>query len=157
MVNLMKYTEFLSSARRHNHACKVLKEKLDSLGEDSVENVEYKFLVLSLYYLSGYIIECSIKFKIFELKSFDVNSDVNEGECEKAGIDYKNKIKTHNFKRLQNYLDSLVSDISHVSNKKSINKLMYEWNPEIRYSTIDVNYNQIKELYAHSNKFLKMM
>ncbi|EME5702204.1 hypothetical protein VY440_004191, partial [Escherichia coli] len=117
----MKYTEFLSSAKRHNHACRVLKEKLDSLGEDNAENVEYKFLVLSLYYLSGYIIECSIKYKIFELENYDLNSEVNEGECEKVGIDFKNKIKTHNFKRLQNYLDSLISDVSHVSEKKVIN------------------------------------
>ncbi|MFP1764957.1 hypothetical protein ACLECR_02295 [Lonsdalea quercina] len=153
----MKYTEFLSSAKRHNHACRVLKEKLDSLGEDNAENVEYKFLVLSLYYLSGYIIECSIKYKIFELENYDSNSEVNEGECEKAGIDFKNKIKTHNFKRLQNYLDSLISDISHVSEKKFINKLMNEWTPEIRYSSIDVNYKQIKDLYSHTNKFLKMM
>ncbi|EMY4685425.1 hypothetical protein ABK350_001687 [Escherichia coli] len=153
----MKYTEFLSSAKRHNHACRVLKEKLDSLGEDNTENVEYKFLVLSLYYLSGYIIECSIKYKIFELENYDLNSEVNEGECEKVGIDFKNKIKTHNFKRLQNYLDSLISDVSHVSEKKVINKLMNEWTPEIRYSSIDVNYKQIKELYSHTNNFLKMM
>lgn len=157
MVFIMKYTEFLSSAKRHNHACRVLKEKLDSLGEDSAESVEYKFLVLSLYYLSGYIIECSIKYKIFELESYDLNSDVNEGECEKAGIDYKKKIKTHNFKKLQNYLDSLISDMSHVSEKKSTNKLINEWTPEIRYSTIEVNYKQIKELYSHTNKFLKRM
>jgi hypothetical protein len=113
--------------------------------------------VLSLYYLSGYIIECSIKYKIFELENYDSNSEVNEGECEKVGIDFKNKIKTHNFKRLQNYLDSLISDISHVSEKKAINKLMNEWTPEIRYSSIDVNYKQIIDLYSHTNKFLKMM
>lgn len=157
MVPIMKYTEFLSSAKRHNHACRVLKEKLDSLGEDNVENVEYKFLVLSLYYLSGYIIECSIKYKIFELENYDSNLEVNEGECEKFGIDFKNKLKTHNFKRLQNYLDSLISDLSHVSEKKAINKLLNEWTPEIRYSSIDVNYKQIKELYSHTNNFLKRM
>lgn len=157
MVPIMKYTEFLLSAKRHNHACRVLKEKLDSLGEDSAENVEYKFLVLSLYYLSGYIIECSIKYKIFELENYDLNSEVNEGECEKVGIDFNKKIKTHNFKRLQNYLDSLISDVSHVSEKKVINKLMNEWTPEIRYSSVDVNYNQIKDLYSHTNNFLKRM
>lgn len=157
MVTIMKYTEFLTSAKRHNHACRVLKEKLDSLGEDNAENVEYKFLVLSLYYLSGYIIECSIKYKIFELENYDLNLEVNEGECEKFGIDFKNKIKTHNFKRLQNYLDSLISDVSHVSEKKDINKLLNEWTPEIRYSSIDVNYKQIKELYSHTNNFLKKM
>lgn len=157
MVPIMKYTEFLTSAKRHNHACRVLKEKLDSLGEDNADNVEYKFLVLSLYYLSGYIIECSIKYKIFELENYDLNLEVNEGECEKFGIDFKNKIKTHNFKRLQNYLDSLISDVSHVSEKKTINKLLNEWTPEIRYSSIDVNYKQIKELYSHTNNFLKKM
>lgn len=153
----MKYTEFLSSAKRHNHACRVLKEKLDNLGEDNAETVEYKFLVLSLYYLSGYIIECSIKYKIFELENYNLNSEVNEEECEKAGIKFKQKIKTHNFQRLQNYLDSLVSDLSHVSEERAINKLMNEWTPEIRYSSVDVDYKQIKELYSHTNKFLKKM
>lgn len=153
----MKYTEFLSSAKRHNHACRVLKEKLDSLGDGCAEDVEYKFLVLSLYYLSGYIIECSIKYKIFQLENYDLHSDVNEEECEKAGINYKKKIKTHNFNRLQNYLDSLVSGINHVSEKNEINKLINEWTPEIRYSTVELSYEQVKELYSHTNNFLKMI
>ncbi|WP_024548190.1 hypothetical protein [Siccibacter turicensis] len=153
----MKYPEFLSSAKRHNHTCRVLKDKIDSYQDNEISNDEYKFLVLSLYYLSGYIIECSLKFKIFELMQFNVDSEVDEVECNKVGIDYKKRIKTHNFKKLQNFLDSLVSDMNHESEKSTINKLLNSWSPEIRYTVLDVNYAEIKELYTHTNNFLKKM
>jgi hypothetical protein len=153
----VKYPEYLSSAKRHNHACRVLKEKLDSLGENESNDDEFKFLVLSLYYLSGYIVECSLKFKIFELSQYDSSIDVDEGECEKVGIDYKARIKTHNFGKLQNYLSSMVSDLSYLSGKKDINRLLNNWNPELRYSHIDLDYKQIEALYEHTTQYLKRM
>lgn len=153
----MKYPEYLASAKRHNHACRVLKAKLDSFDENDWNSDEFKFLVLSMYYLSGYIIECAQKFKIFELKHYDPTVEVDEPNCMVAGIDYKKRIKTHSFESLQNYLDSLVGGFSYVSNKTEINKLLRKWNPEIRYSHIDLEYHEIKEFYDHSNKYLKKM
>ena len=153
----MKYPEYLSSAKRHNHTCKVLKAKIDSLDGNEHSNEEFKFLVSSLYYLAGYIVECSIKFKIFEMSQYDLDVEVDEIECEKAGIDYKKRIKTHNFKKLQNYLDSLIGGLSHSSEKKEINKLLNDWNPELRYSHFELDYNQIKEFYNHTNEYLKRM
>jgi hypothetical protein len=153
----MKYPEFLSSAKRHNHACKVLKEKIDSLESNEGSDEEFKFLVLSLYYLSGYIIECSLKFKIFELSSYGLNLEINEEECLRAGIHYRSRIKTHSFTKLQDYLDSFISDISHESDSIEINKLLSNWNPEVRYMHIDLKYDQIKILYEHTSQFLKKM
>lgn len=153
----MKYTEYLSSAKRHNHACRVLKAKLDSLDDSELNGDEFKFLVLSIYYLSGYIVECSLKFKIFELSNYDSNVEVDEEECTKAGIDYKKRIKTHNFQKLQNYLDSLVGGLSHMSEKREINRLLNGWNPELRYSQVDLDHIQVKELYDHTTQYLKRM
>ncbi|MFI8224190.1 hypothetical protein [Pseudomonas sp. NPDC085632] len=153
----MKYTEYLISAKRHNHACRVLKAKLDTFDENDIRSEEFKFLVLSMYYLSGYIIECALKFKIFELKQYDPALEVDEANCTNAGINYKKRIKTHNFSSLQNYLDSLVTGLSHISDKREINRLLNDWNPEIRYSHIDLEYDQIKEFYAHSSQYLRKM
>ncbi|WP_413728309.1 hypothetical protein [Sodalis sp. RH19] len=153
----MKYPEFLSSAKRHNYTCKVLNEKIESLINDELSADEYKFLVGSLYYLAGYIIECSLKFKIFEISQFNKTSEVDECECTKLGIDYKKRIKTHNFSKLQDYLDSLISDVSYKSDKEEVNKLLKQWSPEIRYSNIDLDYSKVKTLYAHTNNFLKRM
>ncbi len=153
----MKYPEYLSSAKRHNHACRVLKAKLDTFDESAFDDEEFKFLVVSMYYLSGYIIECSIKFKIFELEKFDPDVEVDKENCTKAGIDYVKRIKTHNFSSLQNYLDSKASGLSHVSEKREINRLLNDWNPEVRYSHIDLDYGQIKEFYAHTTQYLRRM
>lgn len=150
----MKYPEYLSSARRHNHACRVLKARIDSLDvEEGLE--EYNYLVSSLYYLSGYIIECAMKYKIFELCQYSLEVEVDEAECEKVGIDYKKRIKTHNFNKLQNYLDSLISGLSHSSDDKEINKLLQNWTPELRYSYCELNYKKIEELYNHTTRYLK--
>lgn len=153
----MKYPEYLSSAKRHNYACRVLKAKIDSLDQHEHGTEEFNFLVSSLYYLSGYVIECSIKFKIFEISNYALDVEVDEIECEKSGIDYKKRIKTHNFQKLQNYLDSLASGLAHSSEKKEINKLLNDWNPELRYSHFEHNYTHIKEFYSHATNYLRKM
>ncbi|WP_323898888.1 hypothetical protein [Aeromonas hydrophila] len=153
----MTYLEYLSSARKHNHTCRVLKEKIDSLPVEEASGDEYKYLVMSLYYLSGYIIECAIKFKIFQLNGYDVHAEVDAASCSKAGIDYQKNIKTHSFQRLQNYLSSLVSDLSYVSDQKDLNKLLQNWSPELRYAYFELDYLKIKELHEHTVQFLKKM
>ncbi|WP_157822925.1 hypothetical protein, partial [Shewanella sp. Bg11-22] len=109
----MKYPEYLSSARRHKQACRVLKEKLDTYAEERENDENYKHLVISLYYLSGYIIECSLKFKIFEVCGYSTEVEIDEDECKNFGINYRKKIRVHCFHKLQNFLDSKVPDISH--------------------------------------------
>lgn len=153
----MKYTEYLVSAKRHSHACRVLKAKLDTFDEGDSTSEEYKFLVLSMYYLSGYIIECALKFKIFQVRNHCPNVEIDEASCSGVGIDYRKRIKTHNFDSLQNYLDSLISGLSHLSGKREINLLLKNWNPDIRYSHIELKYEEIDELYAHTISYLRRM
>jgi hypothetical protein len=153
----VKYPEYLSSAKRHNHTCRVLKAKIDSFDIAEHNSEEFNFLVYNLYYLSGYVIECSMKFKIFELEQYSSNAEVDEVECKKAGIDYKKRIKTHNFQRLQNYLDSLISGLSHSSGKTEINKLLNDWKPELRYSHFELNFSHIEEFHNHVSKYLQRM
>ncbi|MDN8542020.1 hypothetical protein QZH36_11310 [Erwinia sp. BC051422] len=153
----MKYPDYLSSAKRHNHACRVLNEKIEIIIDNELDTDDYKFLVGSLYYLTGYIIECSLKFKIFELSNFGKEFEVNDTECNKVGINYRKQIKTHDFSKLQNSLDSLIGDMNHLSDDEEINALLRSWSPEVRYSNIAFDYSKVKELYKHTNKFLKKM
>ncbi len=135
----------------------MLRAKLDTLEDQESNSEEFRFLVSSMYYLSGYIVECALKFKIFEIKQYDPTLDVDEVNCANAGIDYKRRIKTHNFSSLQNLLDSLIPGLSHTSEKSEINRLLNNWTPEIRYSHIEFEYRHIKEFYDHSTQYLRKM
>lgn len=153
----MKYTEYLFSARKHNHACRVIKEKIEGLKEPELNSDEAKFLTLSLFYLSGYIIECSMKFKIFELCNYDKLIEVDENGCNQLGINYRKQIKRHNFDILQNTLSAYHGDFPHMSNNKEVNKLIKLWDPEIRYQEIVVAHSDVIKFYEHTIEFLKNM
>ena len=153
----MKYTAYLSSAKRHNHACKALIEKINSLSDQDDAIEERNFLVLSLYYLSGYIIECSLKFKIFEVCNYDENIDITEEECRNLGINYKKDIRIHNFEKLQNFMDSLNIGISYISGNSKIDNLLNNWKPDLRYEHNTLDYTSIHEMYKHTIQFLRQM
>ncbi|MFT4928215.1 MAG: LPS O-antigen subunit length determinant protein (WzzB/FepE family) [Phenylobacterium sp.] len=153
----MKYPEYLSSAKRHNQACRVLKEKLESYESDNSQDEKFNNLIISLYYLSGYIIECSLKFKIFEVFSYNSNIEIDKDECKALGLNYNSQVKTHNFQTLQNLLDSKISDVSHISNQRVINRLSGQWGPEIRYEHRELQYQDVRAFYDHANRFLKEM
>lgn len=154
----MKYPEYLNSAKRHNQACIVLKDKIETFAENSFDDIECKHLVLSLYYLSGYIVECSLKFKIFEVIGYEINIDIDENIIkERFDIDFRKKIQTHNFGRLQNLLNSKISDVDYKSDVKEVNKLLNDWSPSVRYENKDIKYQEVKDLYKHTKKFMKKM
>ncbi|MEY0858469.1 hypothetical protein JFB93_13805 [Providencia rettgeri] len=155
----MKYKEYLLSARRHSHVCKILQEKILATTVDGgqINNDEINYLALNLYYLSGYIIECSLKFKIFESVHFEDNLDINVDTCRSKGLNYRKKIKIHNFSKLLELLNTNVPDISYASNIDEINELLENWNPELRYEHSNIDYNKILDLYNHTKLFLRQM
>ena len=154
----MKYREYLISARRHNKACKVLQERIDLYDGQGINDESFKFLVLNLYYLSGYIVECSLKFKIYELFGYSINVDVNDpNECKKVGIDYRKDIRNHNLERLQELLDSKISGFTHKSTNISVDQLLVRWSPDVRYESIELKYSEIQDLYKHINSFMRKM
>lgn len=152
----MKYPEYLSSAKRHNHACRILQEKIETYGDESSHGEKFKFLVTTLYYLSGYMIECSLKFKILEAFDFNFDAEVNKCECERKGIVFSN-FKIHDFRRLQNLLNSAINDISHESDDEAIGVLLGKWGPQVRYEDTVLEYLEVKKFYNHANCFLKHM
>lgn len=153
----MKYTSYLSSAKRHSHACQALIEKINILigQDDRIE--ERNFLVLSLYYLSGYIVECSLKFKIFEVSNYDENIEISDHKCRILGINYKKDIRIHDFSKLQDFIDSLNIDISYTSGNNDIDILLNNWKPDVRYEHSNLDYESIYKMYQHTVQFLRKM
>ncbi len=154
---ILKYPDYLLSAKRHKLACRTLLEKLDTFDVENVQNTKIVNLKLSAFYLTGYIIECSLKFKIFEVFNFDSETDITKEECDNAGINYNKKIKIHNFQKLQNYLESQISDLSYLSDSNVVNDLLEKWDPKYRYEHIDIDVQDIRALYSHANSFLRKM
>jgi hypothetical protein len=154
----LKYPEYLSAAKRHNQACRVLQVKIEScINNDEIQDDNFRHLIVSLYYLSGYIIECSLKYKIFELLTFDVDVNVDKVGCRDSGLIIYKKIAIHDFARLQEQLTSQVSDLSYESLDDKIALLLEKWNPAIRYEEVAVNYQDVKALYLHTKSFLRRM
>ncbi|ENT6849813.1 TPA: hypothetical protein I7135_04405 [Vibrio vulnificus] len=153
----MKYPEYLYSAKRHNYACRLLKDKLEAFEESERSTDNFKHLVNSLYYLSGYIIECSLKFKIFECSGYGLEQEIDPEECKKHDINHRKKIMTHSFVTLQNFLSSKISDVSYESEKEEIRHLLSKWSPEVRYESPLVNFEDVIGFYLHASKFLKEM
>lgn len=153
----MKYPEYLISAKRHNKACRVLQDRIELYKEQGIEDDNFKFLVLNLYYLSGYIVECSLKYKIYELFGYSINAEVDDAaECAKVGIDYFKQIRVHKFSRLQNLLDSRIGDFTHLSEIDSVGQLLREWHPNKRYGSFELAYQDVQEFYTHTNAFLRI-
>ena len=153
----MKYPDYLHSAKRHNYACRILKTKLEAFDASERDTDNFKHVVNSLYYLSGYIIECSLKFKIFECSGYDIEKDIDPEECKKYEINHRKKIMTHSFNTLQNFLSSKISNVSYESEVEEISHLLSAWNPEVRYISSILSYEQVVCFYLHANKFLKEM
>lgn len=151
----MKYRDYLLSAKRHSHTCRILQEKIDTTDITPINNDDINYLALSLYYLSGYIIECSLKFKIFESFGFENNLEITKDTCSTKGINYKKKIKTHNFSKLLEYLQTKLPDISYNSDIEEINDLLNKWQPELRYLHTSIEYEKVKQLYTHAKLFLR--
>lgn len=154
----MKYPEYLLAAKRHNEACRVLQEKIEYCLSNGLEQgFQFQYLVMSLYYLSGYIVECSLKYKILDLLGFDITVNVDKSGCNGSNIIKYNEIATHSFDNLQNRLSSLISDLSYESEDVQIELLLNGWDPSIRYKETAVNYPEVKELYLHTINFLRKM
>ncbi|MCA1898330.1 hypothetical protein [Shewanella putrefaciens] len=153
----MKYPEYLYSATRHNYACRLLKDKLEAFDDSDRNSDNFKHIVNSLYYLSGYIIECSLKFKIFECSGYELEKDIDPEECNKYDINHRKKIMTHSFITLQNFLSSKISEVTCESEDKEISLLLSKWSPEVRYKSPPVNPQSVVDFYLHASKFLKEM
>jgi hypothetical protein len=133
----MFYKDYLNAARKHQYTCRVLREKLEEIDENK-DKAKYKYLLLNLYYLSGYIIECIVKYAIYNLIAYPKDKEVSE--LDEKGLTYSQNIKHHRFERYTEQLNKRLSGPIPLidGNKKNIEKeviqLYREWDAEVRYS-----------------------
>lgn len=132
----MVYKEFLNAARKHKYTCSILLEKLDQINNKR-EPAQAKYLLLNVYYLSGYIIECIVKYGIYNLVGFSKRKEVTK--LNQDGLRYKDHICHHKFNRFTQYLDCRIGiSLPLIRNKKGINKKVVElynkWDAPVRYS-----------------------
>jgi len=155
----MIYKDYLNAARKHKYTCGVLREKLENIDEN--DTAKHKYLLLNLYYLSGYIVECIVKYGIYDLIGYPKKEDVSK--LDKEGLTYKNDIKHHKFKRYTEQLNKLMSGtIPLVNHKKGIEKeviqLYQEWDAEIRYSyDLKNKKHHYIAFYEYADKIFKII
>lgn len=152
----MIYPEYLSAAKRHYHTCNTLISTIDSIADSGVSSNVAK-LEKNIYYLLGYIIECSLKYKICELAGYDDSLPIGKDGCNSVGLNFHRDLRIHNLEKLQNVLDSYISDISYVSASDNLNSIINSWSPEARYYLENVDYELLKMFHSHCDNFLKKM
>lgn len=141
----MVYKDFLNAARKHEYTCQVLLDKLEQIDEKK-EKEFFRFLLLNLYYLTGYIIECIVKYGIYDLIGFPRDKDVTK--LNQDSLIYKDHIKHHKFVRYTEYLDQRIGiNLPLIRNRagidKEVLKLYHNWDATIRYSCkLDVTEKQ---------------
>ncbi len=138
----------------YNH---IIELHINDDNSNELENEKINRLVLILYYLSGYIIECSLKYKMLELWGFDSTVDLNKQECIKLELNYHKDVKIHDFTRLQEILTSKQPDLSYVCEDNDVQSLLVMWDPYVRYEHMVLDYQCVISLYSHANNFLRKM
>ena len=132
----MVYKDYLNAARKHKYTCEVIFEKLNGINEQT-DKAKYRYLLLNLYYLSGYVIECTVKYGIYNLIGYEKEKDVKE--LNEKGLMYDLHIKHHKFERYAEHLRRSISrPIPLINTREKIDKyvvqLYREWDADVRYS-----------------------
>ncbi|WP_228200357.1 hypothetical protein [Acinetobacter sp. WCHAc010034] len=132
----MQYKEYLNSARKHQYTCEeILKCIKSNSATTSQEKVKQKQLIFNLFYLSGYIIECSVKYGIYHLISYDRNKPVKE--LNQNDLTFDRHIKVHKFERYTDAFNKLQGGYKLIDNTKDISpeviQIYKNWDAEVRY------------------------
>ncbi len=90
----MDYKEYKKASKRHLYTCKTFKKNLakEDLSEDQRQH-----LLFNLYYLCGYIIECSLNFAILKFIDFERIARDNNLIDENGNRDCKLLRSWHNY------------------------------------------------------------
>lgn len=145
----MKYTEFLDSARKHQFTCNEILKAIKIIDiSNGTGRSQQKQLLLNLYYLSGYIIECSVKYSIYHLISYDRRKCVTQ--LNQNGLSYQGNIRFHKFERYAEHLRVRQSGLQLIDDRKEIDKdviyIYRAWDAEVRYWFKDIDKNMMQKL-----------
>jgi hypothetical protein len=155
----MKYKQYEKAAKRHRATCDNLLKIVEDgfIGNKPIEQHEKDKMLENIYYLSGYVVECILSFKYFQLIKYNKNNSVYDFN------DFKTYFSTHSkapvIELIRERGGVKVNQIPIVGNikLKQIEKDMYEhWKTKVRYTTIDlpfdVNLPNVFVFYSLCNK-----
>ncbi len=57
-------------------------------------------VLINVYYLSGYVMECIVKYGIYALVGYSRNRDIKQLNKDEHGLSYETDMQHHNFKSL---------------------------------------------------------
>lgn len=151
----MKYKEFLNAARKHVHTSDILHDCLTQhLHQKITDSASTKKITLNLYYISGYIIECSLKYGIYALLGYDRDMDITK--IDHKGVTYNNNIKRHKFSSYDDIFNREHPGLLLIDRKNDVTpevKKLYDgWDAEVRYI-----YNPIPEKFKYSDVHTHVM
>lgn len=162
----MLYKEYLNSARKHQYTCEeILKCIKGNNANTPSKQTQQKQLVLNLFYLSGYIIECSVKYGIYHLISYDRNKPVSE--LNQNNLTYNDHIKVHRFDRYTEAFNKLKGGSRLIDNRSNIDREILQiyntWDAEVRYwsnnsekKSIDkITLNNVEKFYMLATELMK--
>jgi len=120
----MFYSEFKESSKKHLLSCQFIVDNIDDCGKYE------KYLLSTVYYLTGYILETIFKFSIYSAISYDKKVDIKE--LNSNGLTYTQNIQVHSLLKLKRIIEEkqITSFIEYENNKKLFN----DWNSEVRYT-----------------------
>ncbi len=115
------------------------------------DNSQQRIRLLSnFYYLSGYILECSLKYLILEFYGHPAAEEVNNSSCEALGFNKRNKFLIHDLSELQNKLEVKFTDFTSRSENEIINHLIDGWGPNYRYENIQRSQQDVTLFFNHA-------
>lgn len=132
----MLYREYLNSARKHQYTCEEILNCIKRITANTPKKqTQQKQLILNLFYLSGYIIECSVKYGIYHLISYDRDKPVSQ--LNQNDLTYDDHIKNHRFSCYTDAFNRLKSGFKLIDERKNIDRdvlhIYTMWDAETRY------------------------
>ena len=122
----MNNKKYRIAAKRHLETCEYMLNYLDKISDADAYSKES--ILIDIYYLSGYIIECIVSYAIGEL-------DIPQSKRNETR-------KIHNFQNNDMYLlyrnkPELEMPIESLIKNSGVKYLYKDWNPKIRYNNMN--------------------
>jgi len=143
------YPEFKKASKKHLQACECL---INNFHTNC--NSNKKSILVTIFYLSGYILETIMKFSIYSAISYKRNEDIKK--LNNHGLTYKNDIEVHKLFKLKTLVEE--KSITRLSNFKDNQKLFNAWNSEIRYvEKINYSEQEIKDFFYFAKNIYEII
>lgn len=126
MAEFKAEDDYIVAALRHLETCKYMYDYLDKI--PSSDNSKLDNVLLDIYYLTGYVIECAVTFGMLKADKKNIMMIRLSNGNTSIQHNYKSFIET----LIREYPDFTVSDII---DNSCVKELYDSWRTDIRYSS----------------------